>query len=395
MNHIQLPWAFVFWTCTVLVAYTYFFYPFLIWALSRAFGSRAEAPPALEDGCLPRVSLVIAAYNEEAVIADRLRNALELDYPTDRLEILVGSDGSRDRTPAIVRQFGDRGVRLWEFTQNRGKATVLNSLVAEATGSILLMSDANTDIDRQAARRLVGWFVDPGIGAAVGRLVLTDPRTGRNVDSLYWRYETFLKRCESRLGALLGANGAIYAIRRELYVPIPPQTIVDDFVIPLLAKIKTDCSIVYDPEALAFEDSPAEVGAEFHRRCRIGAGGFQSVGMLRRLLDPRHGWAAFAFFSHKILRWNCPFFLIGAFISSFLIARQPLYRILFGAQLVLYAVSFLMLFVPARVSILRPLRLTTMFTGMNAALLVGFCRWLSGRQKGTWRRTVRVGRVDA
>src|SRR5262249_30950742 len=146
-----------------------------------------------------------------------------------------------------------------------------------------------------------------------GRLVLTDPATGCNVDSYYWRYETFLKRCEGRLGALLGANGAIYAIRRELYTPIPGNTIVDDFVIPLRAKLRTGCRIVYDGDAVAREETPPNVGAEFHRRSRIGAGGFQSIGLLWRLLNPRSGWVAFTFFSHKILRWVCPFFLVAAF----------------------------------------------------------------------------------
>jgi cellulose synthase/poly-beta-1,6-N-acetylglucosamine synthase-like glycosyltransferase len=226
--------------------------------------------------------------------------------------------------------------------------------------------------------------------------VLTDPETGYNVDSLYWRYETFLKKCEGRLGALLGANGAIYAMRRDLYTPIPVNTIVDDFVIPLRAKLRTGCRIVYDCEAVASEETPAQVGAEFHRRARIGAGGFQSIGLLWRLLSPRSGWVAFTFLSHKILRWFCPFFLVAALAANVVLwdQDQPLYWNLLVGQIAFYVTSLAAAFVPAQVRFLKPLRLTTMFTAMNAALLVGFCRWLRGNQKAAWKRTTRVAEEE-
>lgn len=379
-----------FWACALLVIYVYLIYPVLIWLLAHAFGQVREAPE-LRDEDLPTTSLVIAAYNEATVIEARLTNALQIDYPADKSEIIVGTDGCVDRTAAIVRGFGGQGVRLLEFAENRGKASVLNASVAEATGAIVLMSDANTQVDPSAARRLVRWFHDPQVGAVVGRLVLVDPETGRNTDGLYWKYETFLKRCEGRLGALLGANGAIYAIRRGLYEPIPPGTIVDDFVIPLLAKQRTGCEIIYDPEAVAVEETAPDVGSEFHRRARIGAGGYQSIGMLWRIIDPRRGWVAFAFLSHKVLRWLCPFFLIGALAANVLLVGRPFYRAVLVAHLAFYLVALSLAFVPVRVKILRPLRLTTLFVSMNAALLVGFWRWSRGRQRGTWRRTARVG----
>ncbi|MEO6807889.1 MAG: glycosyltransferase family 2 protein, partial [Isosphaeraceae bacterium] len=379
----------VFWACAGLVIYAYAGYPLLIWALSRILGRREE-PPSIDDESLPRVALVLAAYNEEAVIEDRLRNALAMDYPAEKYEVIVGSDGSTDRTADLVRQFADRGVRLLDHAQNRGKATVLNAAVAEVRGEIVLLSDANTHIDSAAARHLVRWFADPRVGAVVGRLVLVDPATGRNADGLYWKYETFLKCCEGRLGALLGANGAIYALRRDLYVPIPPGTIVDDFVIPLLAKLRTGCRIIYDCEAVAVEETAPDVGAEFHRRARIGAGGFQSIGMLWRLLDPRRGWVAFTFLSHKILRWFGPFFLIGTLVANLLLWQQPWYRMMIFVQVFFYIGSLMVILAPTRTRVARPLRLAAMFTSMNAALLVGFGRWLSGRQRAAWRRTARV-----
>jgi hypothetical protein len=228
------------------------------------------------------------------------------------------------------------------------------------------------------------------VGVACGRLVLTDPVSGGNVDSLYWKYETFLKKCEGRLGALLGANGGIYAIRRELFTPIPDQTIVDDFVIPLLARLLSGCAIVYDRRAVAREETPPTIRSEFHRRSRIGAGGFQSIGLLWRLLHPRHGWVAFTFLSHKIFRWLCPFCMVGLMASNLLLWHRPFFQAALAVQAGFYLASLLAALVPARVRLLRPLRLATMFTGMNAALLVGFWRWLRGNQQAAWKRTLRL-----
>ncbi len=156
-----------------------------------------------------------------------------MDYPRDRLQVVVASDGSSDETAEIVRRYTDRGIRLLDYQPNRGKSATLNAAIAETGGEILVLSDANTEYESVAIRKLVRWFRDPQIHTVCGRLVLRDPRQGQNVDGLYWRYETFLKTCEGTLGALLGANGGIYAIRRDAYVPIPNNTIIDDFVIPL------------------------------------------------------------------------------------------------------------------------------------------------------------------
>ena len=319
-----------------------------------------------------------------------------MDYPREKLEIVIASDGSSDGTPEIVRRFAADGVVLLDYRQRRGKAAVLNAAVPDLKGEVVILSDANTTIERAAARRLVRWFCRPGVGAVCGRLELVDPRTGRNADGLYWKYENFLKRCEARLGALLGANGAIYAIRKRCYVPIPDGTIVDDFVIPLLARLHSGCALIYDSEAVALEETAPGVGAEFHRRCRIGAGGFQSLGLLRGLLDPRRGWIAFAFLSHKLLRWLCPFFLIGALAANLvLLGGPPAYRGTLVAQAAFYLSASASALVPGRSAAMRPLRLATMFVGMNAALLVGFCRWLQGSQGGAWRRTPRLAAAEA
>lgn len=380
----------IFWLCFGLVAFAYLGYPPTIWLLSRVFG-RKPVPPAVTDW--PSVSLVIAAYNEQADIAERVRNALRLDYPADRLEIVIASDGSTDGTAAIVRGFDDPRVNLIEFSQRRGKPAVLNEVLPTASGEIIALSDANAMTSPDALKCLTRWFADPTVGTVCGRLVLTDPATGRNVDSLYWKYETFLKKCESRLGALLGSNGAIYAIRKSLIPSIPDDTIVEDFVMPLRAKLLTGCRIIYDRDAVACEQTPERIGTEFHRRARIGAGGFQAIGLLWPLLNPINGWVAFTFFAHKILRWVGPFLLVVMTAANVVLLEQPFYRGMLLGQIAFYAAAVAGAYLPTRPKPLRFLRLATMFVGMNAALMVGFFRWLTGTQRPAWQRTARAAGV--
>jgi glycosyltransferase involved in cell wall biosynthesis len=335
------------------------------------------------------VSVLIAAHNEEDVIAERIANALALDYPADRLEIVVASDGSTDGTVELARQADDPRVRVLDLSRRRGKAAVLKEVIPDLQGDVVVLSDANTSMEPTAVRRFVQWFRDEAVGVVVGRLVLTDPTTGTNVDSLYWRYETFLKQMDARLNALLGANGAIYALRRSLFVPLPDGTLVDDFLLPLLVRLKTNCEIVYDRAIVAHEETPADMGSEFKRRSRIGAGGFQSLTVLWPLLSPARGWIAFTFLSHKVLRWVCPFFLLGALAANALLLEHGLYRLALSAQGFLYAAAAAGAIAPGSGRAVRLLRLATLFTSMNAALLTGFLRWAAGVQAGTWKRTAR------
>jgi cellulose synthase/poly-beta-1,6-N-acetylglucosamine synthase-like glycosyltransferase len=383
-----------FWGCLAVILYAYAGYPVVIWCLSRWLGHRHDRPGAGPDD-LPTLSLLIAAHNEEAVMEERLRNALALDYPPDKLQVVVACDGCSDATPAIVARHAGRGVRLLRYPERRGKAATLNAAFPELEGEVVMLSDANTHTDRLAARKLARWFRDPGVGVVCGRLVLTDAAGGRNADGLYWKYETFLKGCEGRLGALLGANGAIYAMRRALFRPVPPDTLVDDLVIPLEARLRTGCAIVFDREAVAYEETAPDVRAEFHRRTRIGAGGFQCVTGLGALLHPRHGWVAFTFLSHKVLRWLCPFFLLGVLAANLLLAGQEVYRLCLLGQVGFYALALLGAWAPGDGKAVKLLRLTTLFAGMNAALLSGFWRWLRGTQKAAWVRTLRPVEVAA
>jgi cellulose synthase/poly-beta-1,6-N-acetylglucosamine synthase-like glycosyltransferase len=219
--------------------------------------------------------------------------------------------------------------------------------------------------------------------------VLTDARSGRNVDGLYWRYETFLKKCEGRLGGLLGANGAIYAMRKQLFCSIPDNTIIDDFVIPLLAKLKHDFRIVYDETAIAHEETPPTIGHEFRRRVRIGTGDFQSLALLWGLLSPRHGWTCLTFIGHKLLRWLSPFFLLLAFIVNLFLLSQPIYLATFLGQCAFYATAIVGMTLRGNGILTKLARTISLFCSVNAALLVGFVRWATMPQTGTWQRTDR------
>jgi len=266
----------------------------------------------------------------------------------------------------------------------------LNDCVPQARGDIIVFSDANTMMEPCAVKRLVRHFDRRQVGGVCGKLVLIDPMTGTNVDGMYWKFENFLKRCEGKIGALLGVNGAIYAIRKETYRPIPANTIIDDFLIGMRIH-QQRMLLLYDETAIATEETPANINAEFHRRARIGAGAFQSLFWLLPLLSPLCGKVAFAFWSHKVCRWLSPAFLLTAMAANIALSGDPLYlRILLVHELFYVSAALGAYFLHGKKQ-MRLFRIPAMFVSMNAALAVGFCRWLCGIQGGTWKRTQRSG----
>jgi cellulose synthase/poly-beta-1,6-N-acetylglucosamine synthase-like glycosyltransferase len=387
----------LFWLSLGLVAYSYLGYPFVIaaWAALREAreGVRflAGGPDRRlrrRDDRWPTLSIVFSAFDEETCIRQKIENCLALDYPSDALEVLVGCDGCTDRTAELARAAGDRRVRVVEF-QRSGKATVLSRLVPLAKGEIVVLTDANTMMDRFAAKALARHFHDASVGAVVGRLRLYNRVRREYEESLYWRYETILKYYEGKLGCVVGANGGLYAIRRLLFTPLKPATIVDDFVIPV--KIATrGWRVPYEPEAVAYEETTEDYDREFGRRARIGAGNWQSVALVPDVLDPRTGFLAFAFVSHKLLRWAAPFLLAVALASNvgLAITEGWGYRALLAAQLAFYALALL-----GRLRGAGPLQrvasIAHYFVAMNAALAVGFWRFVRGAQPAAWDRTAR------
>lgn len=371
-----------------LVVYSYVGYGVVLRALSRLARPRARRdgpPPAW-----PRVSVVVAAYNEEAVIAERVRNLLALHYPRERLEILVGSDGSTDRTAAIVAGFAADGVRLAAFPTRRGKAGVLNDLLARATGEIAVLTDANTFFHPRAIRALVrALWRHPAACAVVGRLELRAATGGGNLDGVYWRYETWLKRLESRFGAVLGANGAIYAFARRRYRPLPAGAIVDDFLVPMLMRQRDGGEVVFVPAARAWENCPPGVRHELTRRTRIGAGDLQALLWTWRLLLPTRGMVALAYFSHKVLRWLAPWLLLAGGAATLGLLHRAPFRALAALQLAGYGLAALAPLVRGVPGLGRLASLARYFVVLNVGLALGWVRFALGRQRATWRTTPR------
>lgn len=386
----------VLWVSLGTVAYVYLIYPVLVAMLACLTSRRSSRDPGTMEDVFgkaiehwPIVTLIIAAYREESVILQRLQNALLLDYPADRLEIIVGCDGREDLTGELARTCDDSRITVLEFEQRRGKASVLNDCVATARGEIVVLSDANTMMEPQSVRRLVRHFGNGRIGGACGKLILTDPLTGQNVDGVYWRYENFLKRCEAKCGVLLGFNGALYAIRKSLFQQLPAETLVDDFIVGMRIYLQGR-NLVYDSTAVAREETPALISSEFQRRVRIGAGGFQSLRLLWRLLTPQHGRLAWAFWSHKVLRWVCPLFLLTAMAANLALASSSIYLQLLLLQASFYAIAACGLWWGACGRLAKPVRIAALFVSMNAALLVGAWRWIRGTQGAQWKRTERA-----
>ncbi|HAH48155.1 glycosyltransferase family 2 protein [Gimesia sp.] len=380
----------LFWTTLFLIGFSYIGYPLVIWMLarnkSRQLNSKEQEP--VDAGSLPRVSIIIAAYREEAVILERLNNLARLDYPSSKLEILIGCDGNEDLTGELVSAYGNDQIRLIQFEQRRGKASVLNDCVPQASGEILVFSDANTNMDPQCLKQMVRHFQEESTGCVCGQLVLEDSETGKNVDGLYWKYENFLKHCETRLGAVLGVNGALYALKKSLYQPIPADTIIDDFLIGMRVHLAGQ-RLIHDETAFAVEESATSVQAEFKRRIRIGTGAFQSLKHLKGLLHPRYGTISFAFWSHKLLRWFCPVFMALAFLCNLFLLNQPLYQATLSLQILFYASAFIGMKLDGSSRLLKLCRVPGMFVQMNLALGIGLFRFLFTRQSGIWERTER------
>lgn len=378
-------------TCIALVGYNYVVYPLLVIAAARLRRRPAPAPLSAERAAWPTVSFVIAAYNEERVIAEKLRNTLAIDYPRERLEILVVSDGSTDRTHEIAAGFASEGVVALHEPPRRGKSAALNRGVEQARGEIVVFSDANNDFAPEALRALVRHFSDPSVGGVCGvkQIKPAEDRQSTRGDSLYWRYESAIKRAEGRLGSITNADGEIFAIRRALYRPLDERVINDDTQVTF-DLVNQRCRVAYEPEARSYEHASISIRDDFHVKVRMVAGGYQSLALNWRMFLPPRSWFTLAFLSHKVLRWIAPLPLAGIFVCSAILAARPVYAALLGAQLLFYGTAAYGAGVISRGPLPRLVYVAFYFTAMNVAALVGLWRFLR-RAQGTriWRKAAR------
>lgn len=388
----------VFWICWAVIVYTYIVFPLILAIFAKFSNNRGSS--SLKSGSvdqnsqLPRVALVVAAYNEERHIRAKLANAWEIDYPAEKLQLWIGSDGSSDNTNSLLSACSDPRLHAFPFEERRGKISVLNDLMREIDADIIVMSDANTMLSPDAVKLLVAQFRDERVGCVSGEVVL-EQNGGVSGEGLYWKYEGWIKRCESKLGFLIGCNGGLFALRGSLYNPLPSSTIVEDFVITMRV-LEQGYQVRFEPGARGTEPACESAKAEMIRKIRIGAGGFQALGLTGSLLLPRFGLIAFAYWGHKLLRWLVPFCFVSALLANAVL--RPLgvfYQISLAVQLLGFGFGALAYYSPAGKSLPKIVRPIGYFYLMNYALFCGFFRFLFRTQRVTWDRAIPSELVQA
>lgn len=366
----------IYWSSLAVVGYTYAGYPALIRGLSRLRRRRADIDPDHR----PKVSIVMAAHNEAERIGTKLDNLLSLDYPTDLLEVIVVSDGSTDGTDDRVAAYQDRGVRLLRVEVASGKPTALNRGVDAATGDVIVFCDARQRIDPGAIRALVAPLADPKVGAVSGELFME----GDQGPGVYWRYEKAIRAAESEVDSVVGATGALYAIRRELWRPLPAETLLDDVYTPMQIAMQ-GFRVLFEPGAKVY-DAEASVAGEFNRKARTLAGNYQLMRQLPGLLNPLRNRLMPQFVSHKVMRLLCPFALTTLFASNVVLVATgapgwPFYVVTLTGQLAAYGLALERAIRKERAGKLA--RTSYTFVVLNAAAVEGLRRFLTGDVRWT------------
>jgi cellulose synthase/poly-beta-1,6-N-acetylglucosamine synthase-like glycosyltransferase len=377
--------SWVFWGSVALIAYTYVGYAGWLWLQARF-----RPWPVLRSQQEPNVSIVMVVRNEDRWLRSKLRNLLELDYPPEDCQIVIVSDGSTDQTEAILREHANNPrIQIVMNQLGRGKASGLNDAFEWAQGDIVVFTDARQSIDRGALRFLLENFADPIVGCVSGELMLGDPAAGESGQGmgLYWRIEKTVRELESASGSVVGATGALYAVRRELLSAVPAETILDDVYIPLQV-LRQGKRVVFEPRAQAW-DSPDRGGkVEFARKVRTLSGNYQLLQLAPWILSAKNP-VRFRFVSHKLLRLLVPFAL-GAILIASLLLNTPLYHVALGLQIAFYALGVLAVARLVRAGVLgRAADVAGTFVLLNAAALLAFANF-AGRRKAVWTHIPRA-----
>lgn len=338
----------LFIVCLLLIVYPYAIYPFALALLNFAFIRRSPPEAGSPPPCT--ADLLIPAYNEEKFIKDKLRNLLTFRCNWTKVRVLVGTDGCTDRTAEIVRSFQAEHpglpIQLFEFPVNRGKSTVLNELAARSVADVLILTDASTAFAPDTVERLLKPYANEAVAGVCGRKAI-DPddrtETGKN-EGFYWKFEARLKEQEGKLYSVIGADGPVFSVRRACYVPLPPSVLIDDFYLCMMAVTRTR-RMVYEREAMGYERSSESYGNEYIRRKRLATGAYQFLRMMfaERLFAQWNGRTLFCLFSHKIIRWTSPFYMIGLYLINLLLLFEgrevPFFAAFFLCQSLFYALA--------------------------------------------------------
>lgn len=380
---------FLFWLSIGLVVYCYAGYPVLISIFARFFPK-----PVAKKKIKADVSILISVWNEEDVIERKIKNLLSLQYPSGNFEILIGSDGSTDRTNEIVRGINHPAVRLVENPERRGKVSTVSDLIGKARYDIVLFTDARQSFAPDAVSELTANFSDPQVGCASGELVFAGAEggTARGIN-LYWNYEKFIRAQESRVHSMLGATGAIYAIRRELFPALPQDIVLDDMYIPLQIVLK-GYRAIFDDAAKAFDEVAASAGEEHRRKARTLYGNYQIFFMLPQMFVPFQSPVAFQLFSHKFLRVVVPILLIFIFVANMFFLTQNSCRIIWFLQVLFYGMALAGAAVRNQQGgilkiVSRVCYVPYVFCLLNFSALSGLSRFLTARQDVKWEKARR------
>ncbi len=373
-----------FWSSIIIIFYAYAGFP-LVLAIAGLIRNRRVRKASIT----PSVSLIIAAYNEEDGITKKLENSLELDYPSDQLEIIIASDGSDDSTESIVKGYADKGIKLMSFPR-RGKIFALKDAISKSTGEILVFSDANTQFHRESIKKLVSNYADVDVGGVCGNQVHTDKLNSDNTakgEKLYWGYDKWLKKMETLTGSIVSADGAIYSIRRELFQFPKSTSVTDDFAIST-GVIEQGYRLVFEREALAAEDTMSGAKEEFGRKVRIMNRGLRGVYLRKNLLNPlNYGFYSLVLFSHKLLRRLVPIFLLSLFATSiFLSGESEFFSWAMVAQLLFYiwaGISYMLR--NTQIGQSNIFYMPFFYCLANAASLVAIFKLLSGTRIELWQ----------
>jgi poly-beta-1,6-N-acetyl-D-glucosamine synthase len=382
----------IFWLSFAALIWTYFGYPVLMYVRSKVFPSLVHKDPDLR----PSITMLIPAYNEADVIRRKLENTVAIDYPKDKFEVLVIDDGSTDDTVKIVEEFANKGITLLRQPQRGGKMGAVNMGFENAKGDIVVLSDASPNYEPQSLKILMQPFADDKVGVVVGTLAVWDATNAvAKPAGLYWKYEAALRKWESRTGNTVAVHGNMFAVRRQLHRPLTAGTVNDEFSIAMEA-IRQGYRVVYEPNAISYDDASSNMKDEFNRRVRINAGRFQALFSAGYLRAPNLE-TSFRLFSHKLLRPLTPVFMVLTLVTNLVAFLFPndgnplalnglLGVVLLLGQIAFYVLSLLGWLAEKQGRHLKLLNVPYYFTSSNLAALVGMWRWLRGTQKVTWQK---------